>query len=220
MGFLGLSLAGPVEKALWALLALLVGMYLAGTWLNRQRSKQLGEWLQKGIGTLGGRVAWRWLKSVSSGAEATIAETRPPFHQIVISYFLLTREFPPLWGIELLRGKRDLLSVRGELRTVPTREFDVVPLNGKLRKTLDASAEAIPFQWREVPAGLGLATVMPPDKSTVQRVTDFLNTYGPYVERVSVRKRSPNVVAFFRMNGMETRPSAEFIRALGELLKG
>jgi hypothetical protein len=220
MGFLGLSPADPTERVLWILLIALVGTFLAGTWLNRQRSKALGEWLQKGIGMLGGRVAWRWIKSVNSGAEATIAETRSPFRQLVISYFLLTREFPPLWGFELLRGKRDLLSVRAELRKLPEREFDVVPLQGKLRKALDAGADDAPLQWLEAPAGLGLATAAQPDRATVQRVTAFLNTYGSYVERLSVRRRSPNVVAFLRLNGLENRPSTDLLRALGELVKG
>jgi hypothetical protein len=220
MGFLGLEPAGPVERALWILLIALVGAFLAGTWLNRQRSKAIGMWLQKGIGMLGGRVAWRWIKSVNSGAEVTIAETRPPFRQLVISYFLLTREFPPLWGIELLRGKRDLLSVRGDLRRIPEREFEIVPLQGKLRKTLDTDAGAIPLQWREMRAGLGLATRGEPDRAVVQRVMDFLNVYGPYVERFSLRKRSPNVIAFLRLTKLESGESADLLKAVGELVKG
>jgi hypothetical protein len=157
---------------------------------------------------------------MNSGAQATVAEARHPFRNLQLAYYLLTREFTPLWLFELLRGKRDLLSIRADLRKTPDAEFDVVALQGKLRQTLDASEQGGRLQWRAVPAGLGLATRGEPDRSVVQRTTDFLNTYGPYVERLSVRKRSPNVIAFFRLNGMEAKSSADFIRALNELLKG
>ena len=86
---------GPVEGTLWAVLILLVVSYLGGTWLNRQRSKAIGNWLQAGIGLLGGRVAWRSHKSMSAGAEVTIAEARPPFKGVQFTYFLLTTALVP-----------------------------------------------------------------------------------------------------------------------------
>lgn len=212
-----LPATGP-ERVLWiAIIGLIVG-YLAGLNLNRRRSKSLGAWLQAGLGSLGGRVAWRWIRSMNSGAEVTIAEARAPFRTLQVTYYLLTREFTPLWLVEYLRGKRDLLAVRADLRTLPEREFDILPLGGALAKQL-AAAGGEPVQWTELPAGLGLATRGAASKAVQQKAKDFLNTYGPFVERLSVRRRGPQLIAFFRVTGMERRASAELWRALGELVK-
>lgn len=208
-----------VERIWWIVLILLVVSYLAGTWLNRRRSKAIGAWLQAGLGKLGGRVAWRWIRSMSSGAEVTVAEARPPFRQLQIGYYLLTREFAPLWGIELLRGKRDLLSVRADLRTPPGREFEIVPLQGKLRKELDRAGEGQQWQWTELSAGLGLATRGRPDQRLTQLATAFLEKYGFYVERFSLRRRAPHLIAFIRLSEGEKRPAADLWGALGELCK-
>ena len=40
----------------------------------------------------------------------TVQEARAPYRDLTISYYLLTREFFPLWAWERLRGKRDLLA--------------------------------------------------------------------------------------------------------------
>ncbi len=76
---------------------------------------------QAGIGLLGGRVAWRWLKSMSAGAEVTVAESATALQGRQLTYFLLARELAPLWVIELLRKKRDLLLVKADLRTPGAR---------------------------------------------------------------------------------------------------
>jgi hypothetical protein len=212
---LGLNPAGPTERILWIVLVLIVAAYFGGTWLNRQRSKAIGKWLQAGIGLLGGRVAWRWIRGMNSGAEVTVAETRPPFRQVQLAYFMLTREFPPLWAIELLRHKGDLLSIKADLRSVPARELEVVPLHGQLRSQLDKDGD---WQWQELAAGLGLGTRGATGAKGTGPVTTFLNTYGPYVERLSIRKRTPHVVLFLRLPGPEARPADDLLRALQKLL--
>lgn len=208
---------GPVEGTLWAVLILLVVSYLGGTWLNRQRSKAIGNWLQAGIGLLGGRVAWRWLKSMSAGAEVTVAEARPPFKGVQFTYFLLTRELVPLWVIELLRKKRDLLLVKADLRTPPAREYEVVPLNGKLRTMLD-SAEGEALAWQPLGAGLGLGTRTSAEARVMGPVSAFIDKYGVDIERLSVRRRSPHLVLYLRLDQLTTRPVDELLRSLQQLL--
>ena len=212
--------ATGVERSLWIIIIVLAAGYLAGQWLNRQRSKRIAAWLQAGLGALGGRVAWKWLRSMNAGAEVTVQEARPPYRGLVIVYYLLTREFAPLWLFEWLRGKRDLMSLRADLRTQPGREFDIVPSKGKLRQELDTAAGQQTYQWQELTGGLGLATLGQPGRASIHRVEQFLNTYGPYVERISLRRRAPHVIAFFRLSGMENMKSEELWRALGDLVQG
>ena len=93
------------ERAMWMLLFLLVGGYLGGQWLNRQQTKRAGKWIQAGLKSLGGRVTWHWSKTISAGAEANVEEARAPYRNLAISYYLLTREFAPLWLWEQVQGQ-------------------------------------------------------------------------------------------------------------------
>jgi hypothetical protein len=155
---------------------------------------------------------------MTSGAQVTIVGAMKPFRQGEILYLLLTREFLPLWGIELLRGKRDLLVMRVELSAKPVREFEVVPIQGDLRKTLDANPGAIPWSWQEMPAGLGLATHIDPGGQIAAAVRKFLKAYGPYVQRFSVRKGSPHLILFANLSGLERTPAKEFLAAVKEVV--
>ncbi len=211
----------PAERVMWAALLFLVFGYLAGQWLNRQRTKRVGGWLQAGVGSLGGRVAWRWAKTLAAGAEVTVEEARAPYRNLLISYYLLTREFPPLWLWERIRGKHDLLSARADLRLAPAKEFEVLRLGGPLWKKLNESVaqSSQPYQWQEVGNGLGFGMRGSADPKLAERVTDFLKDYGLYVERISLRQRKPHVMAFFRLTGIERTKSDALWRALGDLVR-
>jgi hypothetical protein len=215
-----LPILSAAARPWWILLAVLAGGYILGSWLNRRRSKSLGTWLQAGLGVLGGQTRWKWIGGMSSGAQVTITGADKPFRQAEIMYVLLTREFLPLWGIEMLRGKRDLLVLRADLRATPLREFEVLPMRGDLRATLDGHAGEQPWQWREMPAGLGLATRSEPDAKLVAAVRKFLERYGSHVQRLSVRERNPHLILFARMTGLEQRPAKEFLAAVRGIAGG
>jgi len=213
-----LPILSPAARPWWILLAVLAGGYILGTYLNRRRSKDLGLWLQAGLGVIGGQTLWKWVGTMSSGAQVRIIGATKPFRQGEILYLLLTREFLPLWGIELLRGKRDLLVVRAELTAKPAREFEVVPIRGNLRETLDRNPGAIPWQWQEMPAGLGLATHIDPGGQTAAAVGKFLEVYGPFVQRLSLRKGSPQLILFAQLAGLERTPAKEFLAGVRNLV--
>jgi hypothetical protein len=220
--------ATPAERFMWLALLLLVAGFLGGQWLNRRHAQRAGKWIQAGLGKLGGRVAWHWSKSISAGAEAMVEDARAPYRNLAIAYYMLTREFPPLWLWEHLRGKRDLIAVRGNLRFSPAQEFEIVPLEGSLQKKLNEAAASQadgenpgpPFQWQELTNGLGFGMRGAIDEAACEKAKDFLRTYGGCVERVSLRKRNPHVLAFFRLGPVQQRPSAGLWQALGDLVKG
>jgi hypothetical protein len=213
-----IPILSPAARPWWILLAVLAGGYMLGTWLNRRRSKDLGLWLQAGLNVLGGQTLWKWVGTMTSGAQVRIIGATRPFRQGEILYLLLTREFMPLWAIELLRGKRDLLVLRAELTTKPVREFEVVPIRGSLRTTLDRNAGAVPWQWQELAAGLGLATRTDPGGQTAAAVRKFVDAYGPFLDRLSLRKGSPQLILFARLAGLEKRPAKEFLAGVRDLV--
>lgn len=211
--------AGIGEKIMWVVIIVLAGGYLAGTWLNRRRSRALGAWLQAGLETLGGKPIWKWVGTRSSGAQVTVEGARKPFRQLQITYLLLTRELLPLWGVELLRGKHDMLVIRADLRAKPDREFEVVPLQGALRRKLDRESKQS-WEWHEGLARLGIGTQGTGDKAVVEQVTGFLEPYARHVQRLSLRQRSPHLILFVRLTGLAAQtPAEDFLRAVQALVK-
>jgi hypothetical protein len=206
------------ERVAWALILFTLGAFMLGTWFNRRRGKALGFWIEDGLKSLGGQPAWTFIKSVSSGAVATVRNTNAPFRSLEAAYYLLTREIPPLYGVELLRGKRDLFSIKANLGNPPATEFDVMPLGGALAQALDEAAGDEPYTWVGLPNALGLATRDPDPQRLAARVRPFAERYGKAVQRLSVRRRDPNVIAFMHLDGLEERPSRELFDALKRVL--
>ena len=202
----------------WIVLIVLAAGYMAGTWYNRERALKLAKWLQIGLAIWNGRSDWRIGRTLGSGTEVIVTGTDRPFRAVALSFDLLAREFVPLWGIELLRGKRDLLALRGQLRFMPAVEWEIVPLEGKLRRLLDRSAGAKPWRWTELANGLGLATRAVPSAELVSRARAFSQQHGAHVERIALRKVDPHVLAFARLNGLEKAPAAEFLRGVADLV--
>jgi len=209
---------GPVTNILWVILILLVLGFLGGAWLNRRRSKAIGIWLRSGLKPVGGQTTWKWIRGMNSAAQVTVEGAAKPFRRMEISYFMMTREFAPMWGYEWLRGKRDLLAARLELREAPGYEVEIVPQGGKLQKTLDANAGTEPFTWTVGVAGLGIGSRGAGAQQAAERLKPFVERYGPYVQRLSLRPRQPNIMLFMNLNGPEKTSAEEFIRALRRMV--
>ncbi len=182
-----MPIASGSERILWIILIVVVVCYMAGSWLNRQRAKQIGNWIQAGLGRLGGRPKWKVTRSISSSAQVNVTDASAPFRQVQINYFLLTREFPPLWAYEHFTGRRDRLAFNAILRSEPDCELEVLPRPGRLSQALDSSAGERPWQWQDGPAGLGIATRGPVGDRQLAAVRKFLDRYGAQVERLSLR---------------------------------
>jgi hypothetical protein len=209
--------ATGTERLLWIVLIVLVLSYLAGAWLNRRRSKVIGKWIQAGLSVLGGQPAWKLTRSLSTGAEVMVTDASRPFQRVQISYFLLTREIMPLWGIELLRGKRDLLAIRADLRVQPAAEYELMPIQGKLRTLLDSKAGDQPWQWQEMPAGLGLATRGETSRATLQTIGTFAKRHGPLIERLSLRPRQHGLTVFVKLVAPGMPSATELLRGLKDV---
>jgi hypothetical protein len=209
---------GPVTNVLWVILIILVLGFLGGAWLNRRRSKAIGIWLRSGLKPVGGQATWKWIRGMNSAAQVTIEGTAKPFRRMEISYFMMTREFAPMWAYEWLRGKRDLLAARLELRDAPACEVEIVPQGGKLQKTLDANAGTEPFTWTVGVAGLGIGTRGAGAQQAAERLKPFVERYGPSIQRLSLRPRQPNIMLFMNLNGPEKTPPEEFMRSLRRMV--
>src|SRR5574341_170242 len=90
--------------------------YLLASMFNRRRGIAIYYWLKAGLDRLGSEVSGKWIGSSGSGAHLKVNKATAPFKQVEIIYLLASRELLPLFLFDLLRGKRDRLILKGEVR--------------------------------------------------------------------------------------------------------
>ena len=125
----------------------IVGWFALGTHLNVRKGYRFLEWLQSGLPLVGEKTTLRWLGS--SVVHLEIENAREPFRRVEVLVVLEPRDVPPLWLLSRLRGRRDLLIVRTELRSVPKLQIEILDRQAWSTRTVDK--EVRQQQWQLVP---------------------------------------------------------------------
>ena len=125
---------------------LIVGWFALGTHVNVRKGHRFLEWLQGGLPLIGEKTTLRWLGS--SVVHLQIEKAREPFRRVEVLVVLEPRDVPPLWLLSRLRGRRDLLIVRTELRSVPQLQVEI--LDRQAWSTKAVEAEVRQRQWQPV----------------------------------------------------------------------
>jgi len=125
---------------------LIVGWFALGTHVNVRKGHRFLEWLQGGLPLIGEKTTLRWLGS--SVVHLQIEKAREPFRRVEVLVVLEPRDVPPLWLLSRLRGRRDLLIVRTELRSVPQVQVEI--LDRQAWSTKAVESEVRQRQWQPV----------------------------------------------------------------------
>jgi hypothetical protein len=125
---------------------LIVGWFALGTHVNVRKGHRALEWLQGGLPLIGEKTTLRWLGS--SVVHLQVEKAREPFRRVEVLVVLEPRDVPPLWLLSRLRGRRDLLIVRTELRSVPVVQVEI--LDRQAWSTKAVATEVRQRQWQPV----------------------------------------------------------------------
>ena len=125
----------------------IVGWFALGTHMNVRKGHRFLEWLQDGLPLVGEKTTLRWLGS--SVVHLQIEKAREPFRRVEVLVVLEPRDVPPLWLLSRLRGRRDLLIVRTELRSVPKLQVEI--LDRQAWSTRAVEQEVRQQQWQLLP---------------------------------------------------------------------
>jgi len=124
----------------------IVGWFALGTHINVRKGHRFLEWLQGGLPLVGEKTTLRWLGS--SVVHLQIEKARDPFRRVEVLVVLEPRDVPPLWLLSRLRGRRDLLIVRTELRSVPKVQVEILDRQAWSTRAVDK--EVREQQWDSV----------------------------------------------------------------------
>jgi hypothetical protein len=126
----------------------IVGWFALGTHVNVRKGHGFLEWLQDGLPLIGEKTTLRWLGS--SVVHLQIEKAREPFRRVEVLIVLEPRDVPPLWLLSRLRGRRDLLIVRTELRSVPKLQIEILDRQAWSTRAVDREVQQ--QQWQPVPS--------------------------------------------------------------------
>lgn len=208
------------EYVVMGLGLILVLWYFIFATYNRRRGIRIFRWLQRDFSKLGDskNIKSGWIGSSGSGAQIVVQPARPPFHRLELLYLLQSRELAPLWLINILRGKRDLMIVRAVLPRPAGGEVEVMPPNNRALNKMRQETAA-PWTFADGPHGL---TIVHRGASAeqVKWLKPFLDKYGLELRRLSWGPKEPHLLIVLRLGQFLNDNAAAFFRDLRQAAGG
>jgi hypothetical protein len=201
------------------LAAFLLGWYVIGLYLNRQRAGQLVRQVRDSIQLFGGTPTIRWIGRSAFRIEAE--KLQAPLNSLGISVLLEPRETFLLWLVGRWFGRRDWLILGVSLDGVVRGAFEVY--HPKRRGAMDSAREVRELGWETatLPGRPELLYAAPgPDgRALAQETLSALR--GVDVWRVRVRNKAPQLTISLPVPAAETRaplPVFPLVLQLAEMI--
>lgn len=177
-----------------------VGSFALGTHINVRRGHDALRWLQSGLPLLGKKTTLRWLGS--SVVQLQIERPEPPFRRAEVLVVLEPRDVPPLWLLSRIRGRRDTLIVRTELRTIPHFALELLDRRSWGAGRIQNEVKAL--HWQSVPVDNPMLVAYAPEPlaSLPELIAEAERACLPCV-RFSVRKQKSTVELRWRLGSIK-----------------
>jgi hypothetical protein len=212
-----LSLNDPFTLFLFVIAIVMMVGYGVGRWANQQRSRQISDWLEPGLRSLGGMPTVQGISRSAFRFQVTSA--RRPFQTVTASVVLISREFLPTWLWERLNGRRDLLIVHVTFRQPPTLEAEIVDPDNELGRRGEAQAQEYGWPAGDLAPRWRLYHAPGTPFSRVRAVADYV-TSSPFAPwRVAVRRNAPHMLLSVPMPDLDQTRSTQLMHLLTEMSK-
>lgn len=205
------QLATYIVIGLSVLLAL---WYPFGRQMNRRRGLQALRWLREGIRAYGCQASVNWVGA--SAFRVDVEGALGPFKRVGMMVLLEAREVLLLWIINRLRGQRDILILKGDLRLKPKSDLEVTRRGWRAGRAIKALEKE---GWTVVSVnGMSIALKRGGDAEIVSRLTSTLSE-AVGVVRLSLRRRSPHLIANFHLSGLEGKMAESLFHSLQKVME-
>ena len=176
------------------ILAVLVfmGWFLVGTQWNVRKGDTVLKWLRQGLPLIGERTTMRWLGS--SVVELKIAKAKDPFRTAETLVVFEPRDVMFIWALARLRGRRDTLIFRAQLRSTPTFEMEVFDPKGWTTHVHERALKGKGWTKIQLPADQPLLAYCSGDSNPgAKPLIDLASRAGGRLVRLSVHRAVPNL---------------------------
>lgn len=196
-----------------------MGWFIVGTQTNVRKGDAVLKWLRQGLPLVGERTTMRWLGS--SVVELKIAKAKDPFRNVETLVVFEPRDVVFLWAFARLRGRRDLVIFRAQLRSAPTFEMEAFDptawtahgverdVRSKSWTQVDLSATAQPL----------LAFYSGEVGAVAKPLIDLATQAGGKLVRLSIHRSVPNLQVHWLLPDLSSRAARDLflkVRQLGE----
>ncbi len=176
-------------------LAVLVflGWFVVGTQWNIRKGDSVLRWLRQGLPLVGERTTMRWMGT--SAMELKIAKASNPFRTAETVILFEPRDVPFLWALTRLRGRRDTLIFRSQLRTAPSFEMEAFDPKGWTSGGIERRARTKSLRQSNVAVSQPYSVFLSDqgDPAVAKKLIDSASHTGGQLLRLSVHREVPNL---------------------------
>jgi hypothetical protein len=195
-----------------------LGWFALGTILNIRRGNRLLRWLENGLPNVGPRTTLRWIGS--SGVELKVRDALEPLKSAEVFILLEPRDLPLLWWLFRMRGRRDLLILRAELRRAPP-PFELEALDRRAWSTRGLERRLTRDRWSPlaVPTGSALAAYGRGGGNGASELVPLATLPDLPLVRLAVRSGAPNLEVQWHLTDVGAVESRRVFDALYQLAR-
>ena len=185
-----------ITPTLITLCILLVAWYFLGAWFNRRRGIHLARSLHDRLNALGAEeLTGRWV--TASIFQFSARRATSPIGKLVAIIVLESRELALIWLVNLLRGRRDLLVLRMDLRSTPRAGLELEAHPKQTKPEREVRRRIAESGWEQATVGDYVIYHQHGAAHLKETLAPFLEEWQPYLRRLSISASSPHLLLSF-----------------------
>jgi hypothetical protein len=197
---------------------IVVLLYGFGAVFNRQRAQAAMRWLVAGAKQAGKPGMVRWRGRMQSAGRLDVTDLRPPYRSMELIFALERRDNLPMWLYQHLKGQRDELFVRADLRSLPDPEIEAGPQGSRsVQKRLEDAEKG--YQKKASSGAFDIAWRGKESNSSLTRVQKFLEKYPKARLRLSLEQQSPHLALRVNLGSILRHSAEQFFDDLREAVR-
>jgi hypothetical protein len=189
-------LSDYIIPTLITLSILLVAWYFLGMWFNRRRGIHLARSLRDRLNALGAEeLTGRWLNA--SIFQFVARRAISPIGKLAAIIVLESRELALIWLVNLLRGRRDLLVLRMDLRSTPRASLELEAYPKQVKPEREVQRRIAESGWEQATVGDYMIYHQHGAAHLQETLAPLLEEWPPYLRRLSISASSPHLLLSF-----------------------
>ena len=188
--------------------------YVIGYFLNRKRAGELFDWVISGLDQLGDQVDVGRVGRFGSTVRIHIEKAAAPYRWVEIFLSIEPRENLPIWIYNLIRGKRDEIFIKANLRNAPGQELEVARRTDRGFRRYVAGQQKKPFELVPGPHEFEIARRGKKEERGLEHMRLFLDQYGKGIVLVSVQQKEPHVNIRAFLSSLKKSSASDFYASM------
>jgi hypothetical protein len=191
---------------------------LVGAAYNGWRARRMARWLRVGLSITGKPSQVRWLNPLRTAGQIVVHETRSPFRKVDAAFALEPLHNLPGWVLRRIKGKRDEVIVRADLRSTPGQEIEAGRSANQILLAFLHKERDKAFNQVNQPAGYTIGWRGAEDAHRLRRLQQLLENHPYAVERISLRREITHLALRLDAVGLFRASSESLFDALRKWL--